>query len=126
MNDIGDINHCGMHPLQIPAFVQVMLSQNIKEHCSYMNLHLTADLQAIKMKNWLQGYTALHKDTCKAPYTYSLDIKTSTYGKNYKHDDGAKVRGYKESAESRCTPTIDEGHLQIVPGYYYTYIYHFC
>jgi len=78
------------------------------------------------MKHWLQGYTALHKDTCKAPYTYSLDIKTSTYGNNYTHDDGAKVRGYKDSAESHCTSTADDGHLQIVPVYYYTYIYHFC
>jgi hypothetical protein len=63
------------------------------------------------MKHYLQGYTALHKDT------YSLDIKTSTYGNNYKHGDGAKVRGYKESAESHCTPTVDDRHLQIVPVY---------
>ena len=82
-----------MQPLQIPACVQVMFSQNIKEHCSHKNLHLIADLQEIKNKHWLQGYTALNKDTCQIPHTYQLDIKTSTHGNNYKHGDGAKVRG---------------------------------
>jgi hypothetical protein len=69
------------------------------------------------MKHWLQGYTASHKDTCQVPQTYSLGIKTSTYGNNYKHGDGAKVRGHEESAESHCTPTTDDGHLQTVPVY---------
>jgi len=52
-------------------------------YCSHKNLYLTADLLAIKMKHWLQGYKALHEDTCQAPHTYSLDSKTSTYGNNY-------------------------------------------
>jgi hypothetical protein len=71
MNDTGDINHCGMHPLQISAFVQAMLSQNIKEHCSHKNLNLTADLQAIKMKHWLQGYTALHRHMSSTAHAFT-------------------------------------------------------
>ena len=75
VNDIGDTNHCGMHPLQIPAFVQVMLSQNIKEHYSHKDRHLTADLQATKMKHRLQGHTALHKERVKYSTRIHLILK---------------------------------------------------
>jgi hypothetical protein len=38
------------------------------------------------------------------------------YDNNYKHGDGAKVRDYKQPAESHCT-LVDDEHQQIAPVY---------